>query len=77
MDVLSVVGGQAGFTAGYYLRRTGMSFATLDAGERPGGTWRRGWDSLRAFSLACYSSLPGHVMPGGPGKYPHGVEVVG
>ena len=77
MDVLVVVGGQVRLVGGYSLRRTGQSFATLDAEERPGGTWRRGWDSLRAYSPACYGSLLGCVMPGGPGKYLHGVEVVG
>ena len=70
LDVLVVGGGQAGLAVGYYLRRTGLSFAVLDAGEGPGGAWRRGWDSLRAFSPARWSSLPGRIMPGGPEEYP-------
>ncbi len=77
LDVLIIGGGQAGLAVGYYLRRTGMSFAILDAGEGPGGAWRCGWDSLHAFSPARYSSLPGRVMPGGPDKYPTRDEVVG
>lgn len=77
LDVLVVGGGQAGLAVGRYLRRTGMSFAILDSGEGPGGAWRHGWDSLRAFSPARYSSLPGRVMPGGPGEYPTRDEVVG
>jgi putative flavoprotein involved in K+ transport len=76
LDVLVIGGGQAGLAVGYYLRRTGMSFAILDAEEGPGGAWRRGWNSLRAFSPARYSSLSGHLMAGGPEKYPTRDEVV-
>ena len=76
-DVLVVGGGQAGLAVGYYLRRTDLSFAIFDAGEEPGGAWRHGWYSLRAFSPARYSSLPGRLMPGGPEKYPTRDEVVG
>ena len=77
LDVLVVGGGQAGLAVGYYLRRTDLSFAIFDAGEEPGGAWRHGWYSLRAFSPARYSSLPGRLMPGGPEKYPTRDEVVG
>ena len=76
LDVLVVGGGQAGLAVGYYLRRTGLSFAIFDATEGPGGAWRRGWDSLRAFSPARWSSLPGRIMPGGTDGYPTRDEVV-
>jgi glycine/D-amino acid oxidase-like deaminating enzyme len=46
LEVLVLGGGQAGLAVGYYLRRTGLSFTIFDAGEEPGGSWRRGWDSL-------------------------------
>ena len=63
---------------GYYLsRRTDLSFVVLDLEHGPGGAWRHGWDSLRAFSPARYSSLPGLLMPGGVEKYPTRDEVVG
>jgi putative flavoprotein involved in K+ transport len=63
---------------GYYLsRRTDLSFVILDSEDGPGGAWRHGWDSLRAFSPARYSSLPGWLMPGGVEKYPTRDEVVG
>lgn len=67
MDVLVIGGGQAGLAAGYFLRRTGLGFAILDAGEAPGGAWRQGWDSLTLFSPAQHSSLPGWPMPPSPG----------
>lgn len=76
LDVVVVGGGQAGLAVGYYLRREGLSFAILDAAEGPGGAWRRGWDSLRAFSPARWSSLPGRLMPGGAERYPTRDEVV-
>ncbi len=70
IDVVVVGGGQSGLAVAYYLRRTGLGFVVLDAGTRPGGAWRHGWESLRLFSPARWSSLPGWVMPGGPDWYP-------
>jgi len=62
-DVIVIGGGQAGLATGYYLRRTGLDFVILDAGTAAGGAWRHGWDSLRLFSPAGYSSMPGWPMP--------------
>lgn len=62
-DVIIIGGGQMGLSLGYYLHRAGMDFLILDAEEGPGGAWRHGWDSLRLFSPAGYSSLPGWLMP--------------
>jgi putative flavoprotein involved in K+ transport len=75
-DVVVIGGGQAGLAAGFYLRRAGLSYVILDAQERPGGAWLRGWDSLRLFSPAQWSSLPGWLFPGAPGRYPTRDEVV-
>ncbi len=71
LDVVVVGGGQAGLAAGYFLRRSGLGFAILDAGEAPGGAWRQAWDSLTLFSPAQWSSLPGWPMPApAGGGYP-------
>lgn len=70
LDVLVIGGGQAGLAVGYYLRRTGLSWAILDAQPVPGGAWPRAWESLRLFSPARFSSLPGWLMPGGTDEYP-------
>jgi hypothetical protein len=75
-DVVVVGGGQAGLAVGYYLRRTDLSFAILDAQDEPGGAWRHGWESLRLFSPARFSSLPGWIMDGGPDHYPTREEAV-
>ncbi|MEW2069712.1 ArsO family NAD(P)H-dependent flavin-containing monooxygenase [Streptomyces sp. NPDC007346] len=77
VDVVVVGGGQAGLAAGYHLRRRGLDFVVLDAQAAPGGAWQHAWDSLRLFSPAAYSSLPGRVMPGQPGEtYPDARHVV-
>ena len=62
-DVVVIGGGQAGLAAGWYLLRSAQDFIILDNGDGPGGAWRHGWDSLRLFSPAAYSSLPGWQMP--------------
>jgi putative flavoprotein involved in K+ transport len=62
-DIVIIGGGQMALSLGYYLRRAGADFLILDAEEGPGGAWRHGWDSLRLFSPAGYSSLPGWLMP--------------
>jgi cation diffusion facilitator CzcD-associated flavoprotein CzcO len=76
LDVAVIGGGQAGLAVGYYLKRSGLSFAIFDAENGPGGAWRRGWDSLRLFSPARYSSLPGWLMPGGAESYPSRDEAI-
>lgn len=76
-DVIVIGGGQAGLAAAYYLRRAGLTFLMLDAGEAAGGSWVHAWDSLRLFSPAAYSSLPGWPMPTGQAEiYPSRHEVI-
>lgn len=70
LDVVVIGGGQAALAAGYFLRRSGLSFALLDAHPGPGGAWRHAWPSLRLFSPARWSSLPGWLMPAGADPYP-------
>lgn len=69
-DVVVIGGGQSGLAVGYYLRRIGLTFVILDGQEEPGGSWLHAWDSLRLFSPARFSSLPGWIMEGGPDHYP-------
>ncbi|MEV7568901.1 ArsO family NAD(P)H-dependent flavin-containing monooxygenase [Streptomyces tanashiensis] len=77
VDVVVIGGGQAGLAAGYHLRRLGLDFVVLDAQATPGGAWQHTWDSLRLFSPAAYSSLPGRLMPPQPGEtYPEAAHVV-
>ncbi|MGW0810597.1 ArsO family NAD(P)H-dependent flavin-containing monooxygenase [Nonomuraea sp. NPDC002799] len=77
VDVLVIGGGQAGLAAGYYLRRAKADFVILDGQEAPGGAWQHAWPSLRLFSPAQYSSLPGRMMPIPPGGgYPSAADTV-
>ncbi|MEX2527123.1 MAG: ArsO family NAD(P)H-dependent flavin-containing monooxygenase [Gemmatimonadota bacterium] len=75
-DVLIIGGGQAGLAVGFYLRRTSLSHLVLDNQIEPGGAWLHGWESLRLFSPARFSSLPGRMMEGGPDYYPSRAETL-
>lgn len=75
VDVAVIGGGQAGLAAGYFLRRARrrleFDFAILDEAAAPGGAWSEYWDSLRLFSPAGHSMLPGWWMPEEEGQeYP-------
>jgi len=76
IDVAVIGGGQSALAVGYYLRRTGLSFALLDNAPSPGGAWPRAWRSLRLFSPAQWSSLPGYLMPRSADEYPTRDEVI-
>jgi putative flavoprotein involved in K+ transport len=58
-ETVIIGGGQAGLAAGYQLAKRGRSFVILDANERVGDAWRKRWDSLRLFTPAHFSRLPG------------------
>jgi putative flavoprotein involved in K+ transport len=58
-ETVIVGGGQTGLTAGYYLAKHDRPFVILDANERVGDAWRKRWDSLRLFTPALFSRLPG------------------
>lgn len=69
-------GGQSGMAVGYYLRRTNLSYVILDDNQEGGGAWIHTWKSLRLFSPAQWSSLPGMIMPGGSDYYPTRDEAI-
>src|SRR5215207_8966201 len=75
-DVLLIGAGQAGLAAGYHLQRAGLSFTILEGTSDVGGSWPHYYDSLRLFSPAGRSSLPGMPFPGKPQHYPTRDEVV-
>jgi putative flavoprotein involved in K+ transport len=63
-QTIVIGGGQAGLAAGYFLARRGMRFTILDEKARTGQSWRERWDSLRLFTPAKFSGLPGLPFPG-------------
>jgi putative flavoprotein involved in K+ transport len=75
-DVVVVGGGQAGLAIGHHLARQRRHFAILEVADGPAAAWRSRWDSLRLFTLARYSSLPGRPFPGDPGHHPTRDEVI-
>ncbi len=75
-EVVVVGAGQAGLAIGYFLARQGRDFTIVDAAVEPAWEWRQRWESLRLFTSARYSGLPGLPFPGDPDHYPHRDEVV-
>jgi putative flavoprotein involved in K+ transport len=76
-SVVVIGGGQAGLAMAYYLRRAEVDFVIVDAGSGSGGAWVHTWDSLRLFSPAAYSSLPGWPMTATKGSgYPSRDEAI-
>lgn len=70
IDTVVVGGGQAGLSAGYYLKQREVPFVILEAHENVGDSWRKRWDSLRLFTPARYDGLPGLPFPAPPDHYP-------
>lgn len=75
-DVAILGGGQAALAVAFFLRRTGLSFVILDTEDAPGGAWQHTWESLRLFSPATWSSLPGWPMPSSGRDYPSRDQVI-
>lgn len=76
IDVVVIGAGQSGLAVGYYLRRTTHSHVLLDASPEPGGAWSKTWPSLRLFSPAEASSLPGRLFRSREAAYPSRDEVL-
>jgi cation diffusion facilitator CzcD-associated flavoprotein CzcO len=81
LDVLVIVGGQAGLAMGYQLTKDGRRFEILDAAPEIGHGWRSRWDSLKLFTSGRYDNLPGLPFPADPDAYPskdtrrHGIRL--
>ena len=54
-----------------------MRFLLVDAAPEIGHSWATRWDSLRLFTPAEYSALPGMAFPAAPGTYPGKDQVAG
>lgn len=76
LDVIIIGGGQAALACAWYLNRAGLDFLLLDDQLAPGGAWLHGWKSLRLFSPAPWSSIPGWPMPASETLYPGRHEVI-
>ncbi|GGG27468.1 flavin-containing monooxygenase [Hymenobacter glacieicola] len=70
LHTLVIGAGQAGLAAAYYLRQAGVPFVVLDERAAVGEVWATRYDSLRLFSPAWASRLPGLAWPGAARRYP-------
>ena len=68
--VIVIGAGQAGLSAGYFLKKNKIEFLILDACECVGDSWRSRWDSLRLFTPAKFNGLAGMPFPAGPNYFP-------
>ena len=55
--------GAAGLATAAQLRRLGVPFRLLDAGQEIGESWRRRYDSLTLHTARSLSGLPGMAIP--------------
>jgi putative flavoprotein involved in K+ transport len=69
--------GQAGLATGYYLQAQGGDFVIVDAHGSVGQAWRDRWDSLRLFTPAHWTHLPGLRFPAGRRHLPSKDEMAG
>jgi putative flavoprotein involved in K+ transport len=76
-DTIVIGAGQAGLGTGYHLRRTALRWTLLESHADAAGSWPHYYDSLKLFSPARFSELPGFGFPGDPERYPTRDEVVG
>ncbi len=75
LDALVIGGGSAGLAAAYWMQRSGLSFAVLEAERETQGAWPAYYDSLTLFTPARHSALPGLAFAGAPQRYPSRDEV--
>jgi len=68
--VIVIGAGQAGLSAGYFLKKNNIDFLILHASARVGDCWRNRWDSLRLFTPAKFDGLAGKPFPANPNYFP-------
>ena len=74
-ETVVIGGGQAGLAAGHYLAERGIDHVILSDEARVGNNWRRRWDSLRLYTPARFSGLPGMCFPAPPDHFADKDEV--
>ncbi|HEX7978640.1 MAG TPA: NAD(P)-binding domain-containing protein [Gemmatimonadaceae bacterium] len=74
-ETVVIGGGQAGLAVGHHLAERGVDFVILSDESRVGDNWRRRWDSLRLFTPARFSGLPGMPFPAPSDHLPDKDEV--
>ena len=75
VEAVVIGAGQAGLAVGQALASRDVDFVILEGAARVGDSWRHRWDSLRLFTPAAYSGLPGMPFPASPYHLPDKDEV--
>jgi len=75
-DTVVIGAGQAGLSAGYYLKRAGRSFVILDANASVGGSWVERYDSLHLFTPRFAVRFPGWRFRDRSVRYPSRDQIV-
>jgi putative flavoprotein involved in K+ transport len=70
VETIVIGGGQAGLAVGYHLHQRRLPFVIVDENARVGDSWRTRWDTLRLFTPARLSALPGIAFPGPSSAFP-------
>ncbi|MEJ7757796.1 MAG: NAD(P)/FAD-dependent oxidoreductase [Nocardioidaceae bacterium] len=70
VDTVVIGAGQAGLATGYHLARRDEDFIILDAAPAVGTSWRDRWDSLRLYTPAGFTHLPGLPFPARSNEHP-------
>ncbi|TGE14767.1 flavin-containing monooxygenase [Hymenobacter elongatus] len=70
VDAVVIGAGQAGLAAAYYLQQHQQRFVILDERTAVGDVWAARFDTLKLFSPAWVSGLPGYAWSGNPLRYP-------
>ncbi len=76
-ETVVIGAGQAGLSAGYYLKRAGRSFLILDANDEVGGSWLHRYDSLQLFTPRWAVRLPGWRFQNRDVRYPSRDQMIG
>ncbi|WP_330218679.1 NAD(P)/FAD-dependent oxidoreductase [Niallia circulans] len=75
-DTIVIGGGQSGLSSGYYLKKHKLQFLILESSTHTTGSWPYYYDSLKLFSPAYFSSLPGFKFSNSSNDYPSKNEVI-
>lgn len=68
-NILIIGAGQAGLAAAYALKKHGLRFLIVDAGEEIGDSWRHRYDSLTLFTPRSMSALSNMPLDGDANGY--------
>ncbi|WP_129788426.1 flavin-containing monooxygenase [Promicromonospora panici] len=77
IETLVVGAGQAGLATAYHLQRLGRECLVVEANDRIGDNWRCHYESLRLYTPAKASGLPGLAFPGDPWSFPGKDDIAG